>query len=300
MPGYWNTLIENYMATIEIDSNSGFCTGVVKAIKKAEDFLEGNDTLLSLGDIVHNSREVERLEAKGMRTISNEDLASLKDVDVLFRAHGEPPITYELAQQNNIRLIDATCPVVITLQAKIRRAYENYPDAQIVIFGKRGHAEVIGLLGQTNNTALVLEKVADASQLDFSRKIVLFSQTTKALDEYQKLAALIKSSMVNGAQFMFYDTICRQVSNRVPHIKEFARNHDSVLFVSGAKSSNGKALFDTSLAVNSRTYFVTGPEDVTLEMITGVNNIGICGATSTPVWLMEDVKKQAADMLKAL
>lgn len=288
------------MATIEIDTNSGFCTGVVKAIKKAEDFLGENDNLLSLGDIVHNSREVERLEAKGMRTITKEDLNDLKDVDVLFRAHGEPPITYEKAKENNIRLIDATCPVVLTLQAKIRRAYENYPDAQIVIFGKSGHAEVIGLMGQTNNTAIVLEKVADASKLDFSRKIVLFSQTTKALDEYQKLSALIKSSMVDGAQFMFYDTICRQVSNRVPHIKEFARNHDSVLFVSGAKSSNGKALFDTSLAVNARTYFVTGPEDVTLEMITGVNNIGICGATSTPVWLMEDVKKQAAKMLKAL
>lgn len=288
------------MATIEIDTNSGFCTGVVKAIKKAEDFLEGSDTLLSLGDIVHNSREVERLEAKGMRTITTEDLNNLKDVDVLFRAHGEPPITYETAKQNNIRLIDATCPVVLTLQAKIRRAYENYPDAQIVIFGKSGHAEVIGLMGQTHNTAIVLEKVADASKLDFSRKIVLFSQTTKALDEYQKLAALIKSSMVDGAQFMFYDTICRQVSNRVPHIKEFARNHDSVLFVSGSKSSNGKALFDTSLAVNARTYFVTGPDDVTLEMITGVNNIGICGATSTPVWLMEDVKKQVAAMLKAL
>jgi len=288
------------MATIEIDSNSGFCTGVVKAIKKAETFLDENDSLLSLGDIVHNNREVERLEAKGMKTITNADLENLTDVDVLFRAHGEPPITYELAEKNNIRLIDATCPVVITLQAKIRRAYENYPNAQIVIFGKSGHAEVIGLLGQTNNSAIVLEKVADAVQLDFSRNIVLFSQTTKALDEYQRLAALIKSSMVDGATFMFYDTICRQVSNRLPHIKDFARNHDSVLFVSGPKSSNGKVLFEASKGVNPRSFLLTGPDDVTEEMIVGVNNIGICGATSTPVWLMEDVKKQVAKMLKAL
>ena len=288
------------MATIEIDSNSGFCTGVVKAIKKAETFLDENDSLLSLGDIVHNNREVERLEAKGMKTITNADLENLTDVDVLFRAHGEPPITYELAEKNNIRLIDATCPVVITLQAKIRRAYENYPNAQIVIFGKSGHAEVIGLLGQTNNSAIVLEKVADAVQLDFSRNIVLFSQTTKALDEYQRLAALIKSSMVDGATFMFSETICRQVSNRLPHIKDFARNHDSVLFVSGPKSSNGKVLFEASKGVNPRSFLLTGPDDVTEEMIVGVNNIGICGATSTPVWLMEDVKKQVAKMLKAL
>lgn len=288
------------MATIEIDINSGFCTGVVKAIDKAESFLDEHPTLLSLGDIVHNNREVDRLEAKGMQTITNADLENLKDVDVLFRAHGEPPITYELAEKNNIRLIDATCPVVLTLQAKIRRAFENYPDAQIVIFGKSGHAEVIGLMGQTNNTAIVLEKIADASELDFSKSIVLFSQTTKALDEYQRLAALIKSSMVDGAKFMFYDTICRQVSNRLPLIKDFARNHDSVLFVSGPKSSNGKVLFEASKGVNPRSFLLSGPDDVTEEMIVGVNNIGICGATSTPVWLMEDVKKQVAKMLKAL
>jgi 4-hydroxy-3-methylbut-2-enyl diphosphate reductase len=288
------------MAIIEIDTNSGFCTGVVKAIKKAENFLEGHDSLLSLGDIVHNNREVERLEAKGMKTITTEDLANLKDVDVLFRAHGEPPITYEKAKENNIRLIDATCPVVLTLQAKIRRAYESFPDAQIVIFGKRGHAEVVGLLGQTKDSAIVLEKVADAEQLDFGRPIVLFSQTTKALDEYRKLVDFIKESMQEGVLFMNYDTICRQVSNRVPHIKDFAARHECVLFVSGAKSSNGKALFDTSFAVNPRTYFVTGPDDVTLEMIGGVEHIGICGATSTPVWLMEDVKKRASEMLSAV
>lgn len=286
------------MATIEIDTNSGFCTGVVKAIKKAETFLGENKRLFSLGDIVHNNREVERLEVKGMQTIT--DLHDIRDVAVLFRAHGEPPATYELAERNNIRLIDATCPVVLTLQAKIRRAYENYPNAQIVIFGKSGHAEVIGLLGQTNNSAIVLEKVSDAAQLDFGRPIVLFSQTTKALDEYQRLAALIKSSMTDGALFMFHDTICRQVSNRLPHIKDFARNHDSVLFVSGPKSSNGKVLFEAAKGVNPRSFLITGPEDVTVEMIVEVNNIGICGATSTPVWLMNDVKKQVSKMLKAL
>lgn len=286
------------MATIEIDTNSGFCTGVVKAIKKAETFLGENKRLFSLGDIVHNNREVERLEVKGMQTIT--DLHDIHDVAVLFRAHGEPPATYELAERNNIRLIDATCPVVLTLQAKIRRAYENYPNAQIVIFGKSGHAEVIGLLGQTNNSAIVLEKVSDAAQLDFGRPIVLFSQTTKALDEYQRLAALIKSSMTDGALFMFHDTICRQVSNRLPHIKDFARNHDSVLFVSGPKSSNGKVLFEAAKGVNPRSFLITGPEDVTVEMIVEVNNIGICGATSTPVWLMNDVKKQVSKMLKAL
>jgi len=286
------------MATIEIDTNSGFCTGVVKAIKKAETFLGENERLYSLGDIVHNNREVERLEVKGMQTIT--DLHEIRDVAVLFRAHGEPPATYTLAENNNIRLIDATCPVVLTLQAKIRRAYENYPNAQIVIFGKSGHAEVIGLLGQTNNSAIVLEKVSDAAMLDFGRPIVLFSQTTKALDEYQRLAVLIKSSMTDGALFMFHDTICRQVSNRLPHIKDFARNHDSVLFVSGPKSSNGKVLFEAAKGVNPRSFLITGPEDVTVEMIVEVNNIGICGATSTPVWLMNDVKKQVSKMLKAL
>ena len=286
------------MATIEIDTNSGFCTGVVKAIKKAETFLGENERLYSLGDIVHNNREVERLEVKGMQTIT--DLHEIRDVAVLFRAHGEPPATYTLAENNNIRLIDATCPVVLTLQAKIRRAYENYPNAQIVIFGKSGHAEVIGLLGQTNNSAIVLEKVSDAAMLDFGRPIVLFSQTTKALDEYQRLAVLIKSSMTDGALFMFHDTICRQVSNRLPHIKDFARNHDSVLFVSGPKSSNGKVLFEAAKGVNPRSFLITGPEDVTVEMIVEVNNIGICGATSTPVWLINDVKKQVSKMLKAL
>jgi 4-hydroxy-3-methylbut-2-en-1-yl diphosphate reductase len=287
------------MATIEIDAHSGFCLGVVKAIKKAERFLDSHDTLYSLGDIVHNSREVERLESKGMKTITSEDLAGLKNADVLFRAHGEPPSTYELAKKNNIRLIDATCPVVLSLQAKIRKKYEQRtdPSLQIVIFGQKGHAEVVGLLGQTDNTAIVLEKVSDASLLDFTRPIVLLSQTTKSLEEFHDLICLIRDSMRPGVSFEYHDTICRQVANRLPRIKEFALEHDCILFVSGAKSSNGKALFDACRSVNAQTYFVTGPEDVKLEMFLHVDKIGICGATSTPVWLMEEVKKEAERVL---
>lgn len=290
------------MANIEIDKHSGFCMGVVKAIDKAEESLKGGEPLYSLGDIVHNNREVERLEAKGMRTIDRTDLASLQNANVLFRAHGEPPSTYEMAKKYNINLIDATCPVVLNLQSKIRKNYLSKvaPDTQIVIFGKKGHAEVVGLLGQTENTAIVLEKVEEVSKLDFSKPIELFSQTTMALDDFLSLIELIKTSMNPGVPFNYVDTICRQVANRLPFIREFAGKHDVVLFVSGSKSSNGKALFNTSLSVNPKTYFITGPDDVELSMISNVDKIGICGATSTPVWLMEDVKKQAEEMLKGI
>jgi 4-hydroxy-3-methylbut-2-enyl diphosphate reductase len=290
------------MATVEIDTHSGFCLGVVKAIQKAEHFLEANDTLLCLGDIVHNNREVERLESKGMRTIRREELEQLHDVDVLFRAHGEPPSTYELARKNHIRLIDATCPVVLSLQKKIRMAYDGKsdPDTQIVIFGKKGHAEVVGLLGQTNDTAIVLETVAEAGRLDFTKPIILFSQTTKSLDEFQELSRVIQQSMAEGVSFQCHDSICRQVANRLPHIRRFAGKHDCILFVSGAKSSNGKALFEASLEVNPRTYFITGPDDVKPETIRAAETIGICGATSTPSWLMEEVKKQVESLLSSL
>lgn len=290
------------MATIEIDEHSGFCMGVVKAIDKAEESLNGGEPLYSLGDIVHNNREVERLEAKGMKTIDRTDLESLQNANVLFRAHGEPPSTYEMAKKYNINLIDATCPVVLNLQSKIRKNYLSKvsPDTQIVIFGKKGHAEVVGLLGQTENTAIVLEKVEEVYKLDFSKPIELFSQTTMALDDFLSLIELIKTSMEPGVTFNFVDTICRQVANRLPFIREFAGKHDVVLFVSGSKSSNGKALFNTSLSVNPKSYFITGPDDVELSMISNVDKIGICGATSTPVWLMEDVKKQAEEMLKGI
>jgi 4-hydroxy-3-methylbut-2-en-1-yl diphosphate reductase len=288
------------MATIEIDKNSGFCMGVVKAIGKAETFLENEGgTLYSLGDIVHNSREVERLESRGMKTIDNADLEGLKNANVLFRAHGEPPLTYEVARKNNINLIDATCPVVLNLQSKIRHKYENRsdPDTQIVLFGKKGHAEVVGLLGQTDDTAIVLEKESDLEMLDFSKPILLFSQTTMSLDGFQKLVKNIRMSMKPGVLFKYYDTICRQVANRLPLIREFAGRHDIVLFVSGAKSSNGKSLFQACSEVNSKTFFVTGPEDLKLEMIAEAETIGICGATSTPLWLMKDVKNQAEKIL---
>lgn len=289
------------MAIVEIDAHSGFCTGVVKAIGKAEKFLDETKQLYSLGDIVHNNREVDRLESNGMKTIDNHALENLHDVNVLFRAHGEPPSTYELAAKNNINLIDATCPVVLNLQSRIRKVYQSKadPDTQLVIFGKKGHAEVIGLLGQTENTALILEKVSEVNLLDFTKPIELFSQTTMALDDFQTLVSTIKASMAPGVAFHYVDTICRQVANRLPHIREFAGKYEVVLFVSGAKSSNGKALYNASLGVNPRTYFLTGPEDLTLEMIADVTRIGICGATSTPVWLMEDVKKQVEDRLKA-
>jgi len=290
------------MAIIEIDMHSGFCLGVVNAIKKAEKFLDNDETLYSLGDIVHNNREVERLESKGMKTISYEHLNELHNTALLFRAHGEPPSTYEIAKRQGLRLIDATCPVVLSLQAKIRKKYEERKntDTQIVIFGKKGHAEVVGLLGQTDNNAIVLEKISDAGLLDYSKPIVLFSQTTKSLDEFQSLVKLIKNSIKPGVSFEYHDTICRQVANRLPLIRKFAHLHDCVLFVSGAKSSNGKALFEACLSENPNTFFVTGPEVVERSMFEGRDKIGICGATSTPVWLMEDVKKQVEKLLSVL
>lgn len=284
------------MAKIEIDKHSGFCMGVVKAIQSAEKFLNENDgALYSLGDIVHNNKEVERLESRGMQTIDHDFLKSIRNANVLFRAHGEPPSTYEIAKENNINLIDATCPVVLGLQAKIRKKFQTAEakDTQIVIFGKKGHAEVVGLMGQTNQTAIVLDQTTDLSALDFSKPIELYSQTTMPLDAFRSLVEKIRSSMQPGVPFNYHDTVCRQVANRLPLIRAFAAQHEVVLFVSGSKSSNGKALFEACQSVNERTYFLTGPEDLTSDMIQGVETIGICGATSTPLWLMEDVKKQA-------
>lgn len=290
------------MAIVEIDTHSGFCLGVVKAIKKAERFLESsNDALYSLGDIVHNNMEVERLASKGMQTISYEQFDRMHHANVLLRAHGEPPSTYRKAREHDIMLIDATCPVVLSLHAKIRKMYEQCKNTntQIVIFGKNGHAEVVGLLGQTDNKAIVLEKVSDANMLDFSRPIVLFSQTTKALDEFKLLVKTLKESMVPGVPFEYHDTICRQVANRLPHIRYFARQHDCILFVSGAKSSNGKSLFDACKSENARTYFVTGPDDVQFYMFEKAEKIGVCGATSTPDWLMKNVEERIQLMLEA-
>lgn len=282
--------------TTEIDNRSGFCFGVVNAIKKAEEELGKGETLYCLGDIVHNSQEVARLEKLGLRTINHEELAALKNVKVLLRAHGEPPSTYETARQNSITIIDASCPVVLQLQNKIKRAYQKNPDEQIVIYGKNGHAEVNGLVGQTLGTAIVVENVQDLDKIDFSRDICLFSQTTKSVDGFNEIVELIKQRIVQGVKFNYNDTICRQVANRIPDIRQFAHRHDVVLFVSGKKSSNGKALFEECKKVNPQTYFISERNEINSDWLKNAKNIGICGATSTPKWLMENIEQEIKEM----
>lgn len=232
------------MVKVEIDEGSGFCFGVVTAIHKAEEELTGGSPLYCLGDIVHNSREVERLEKMGLKTINHEEFSRLQNAKVLLRAHGEPPETYAIARRNNIEIIDATCPVVLRLQKRIKQEFmeENSDDKQIVIYGKNGHAEVLGLVGQTNGKAIVIEKLEEAQNLDFSKSICLYSQTTKSLDEFRRIVEYIKAHISPGVSFEYYDTICRQVANRIPNIRKFASSHDLVFFVSGKKSSNGKML----------------------------------------------------------
>ena len=280
--------------TIEIDKNSGFCFGVVNAIKKAEQELEESRFLFCLGDIVHNEIEVERLKKKGLSTISHADLSNIYRKKILIRAHGEPPSTYKLAAQQQLNIIDATCPVVLGLQRKIHAVYEenDKKTTQIVIFGKKGHAEVNGLVGQTENTAIVIEKTEDIAQLDFTKNIFLFSQTTQSIENFNELVAIIQKNILPPARFVFNDTICRQVSNRIPHIQEFARKHDIIIFVSGKKSSNGKVLFNECKLVNSRIFFVSEIKEVAAISLENVTSIGICGATSTPMWLMEAVAKE--------
>ena len=281
------------MNKIEIDRQSGCCFGVAKAISKAEEELQKGGTLYCLGDIVHNNIEVERLEKMGMITINHEQFKELKNVRVLLRAHGEPPSTYEIAKQNNIELIDASCPVVLGLQKRIKKKYalsEN-DDAQVVIFGKKGHAEVNGLLGQTEESAIVIESKEEIEKLDFTKDISLFSQTTKSLEGFREVGELIKSRMQNGDKFEFYDTICRQVSNRVPNIQEFAKNHDLIIFIAGEKSSNGKVLFAECKKKNPNSYLIHHPDEIDPSLLKKDISIGICGATSTPMWQMEAVAK---------
>ncbi len=276
---------------VEIDKNSGFCTGVVNAIQKAEKELEKGE-LYCIGDIVHNNLEVERLEAMGLRTIEHEEFGQLSHCRVLFRAHGEPPASYETARANGVEVIDASCPVVLNLQKKIRKAYESVKEngGQIVIYGKRGHAEVIGLVGQTNGEALVVENEDDLRQVDFSRPVILFSQTTKSLEGFRHVIELMRKA--GGGLVTVHDTICRKVANRIPQLKEFARQHDVIIFVSGEKSSNGKQLYAVCREVNPRTYFVHSAADVKPEMTEGVESVGISGATSTPVWIMEEIRRK--------
>ena len=285
------------MVTIEIDNTSGFCFGVVNAIKKAEEELQTVQRLCCLGDIVHNEQEMRRLSDKGLVSIDHTQLRQMHGGKVLFRAHGEPPETYNIARQNDIQIVDASCPVVLALQKKIRTAYTEFPDAQIVIYGKRGHAEVNGLVGQTNGQAIVVEHADEINALDFGRDIILFSQTTQSVAKFNDLVETIRQRMRCGAQFKYFDTICRQVANRIPNIRTFASRFDMVLFVSGAKSSNGKVLFSECVAVNPRSYFISTAADIDPDTLRDVASIGICGATSTPKWLMEAIAEKLDKLL---
>ncbi|WP_289104933.1 4-hydroxy-3-methylbut-2-enyl diphosphate reductase [uncultured Bacteroides sp.] len=281
------------MYNIEIDSESGFCFGVTTAIKKAEEELAKGTPLYCLGDIVHNGQECERLKKLGLITINHEEYAKLKNVKVLLRAHGEPPETYRIAAENNIEIIDATCPVVLRLQKRIKQEYtskEPEKEKQIVIYGKNGHAEVLGLVGQTNGEAIVIEKIEEVDKIDLNKDVRLYSQTTKSLDEFRSIVSYIEQNISKSATFQYFDTICRQVANRMPNIRKFAASHDVILFVCGQKSSNGKILFHECKEINPKTYQVDKPEDIDMEWFRDAKSIGICGATSTPKWLMDKCK----------
>ena len=286
------------MAQVEIDTNSGFCNGVVRAIQAAEQELEKGEQLYCLGDIVHNSNEVERLRAKGLITINHDELRQLRNAKVLLRAHGEPPETYRIAQENNIEIIDATCPVVLQLQRKIKKSYDTRCDNkdQILIYGKVGHAEVNGLVGQTNGEAIVLETSDDLEKVDFSRRITLYSQTTKSVQHFAEMVQTIQERTEQD-KFEWHDTICRQVANRIPNIREFARTHDLVLFVCGKKSSNGKVLYEECRSVNENTHLVSDIEELNPTWLEGKSNIGICGATSTPRWLMTQFQARIEEII---
>lgn len=287
---------------IEIDNGSGFCFGVTTAIKKAEEELAQGETLYCLGDIVHNGMECERLREMGLVTINHDQMRELHSAKVLLRAHGEPPETYELARKNNIEIIDATCPVVLKLQKRIKEQYETSPnlpkgeEAQIVIFGKKGHAEVLGLVGQTHSSAIVIESSDEVTKLDFTRDIYLYSQTTKSLDEFRRIIDYIQTHISPNATFKSFDTICRSVANRMPNISQFATKHDLVLFVCGRKSSNGKVLYNECLRVNPNTHLIEDPQEIEPEWLKGIESVGICGATSTPRWLMEQCRDAIQNM----
>lgn len=278
------------MLTVEIDRESGFCHGVTRAINKAEEELAACRILFCLGDIVHNDQECSRLRRLGLQTITHENFMTLGvGARVLLRAHGEPPSTYEEARERGITLLDATCPVVLNLQCRIRAEYEVGKN-QIVIFGKRGHAEVVGLVGQTEGNAIVIESLEDAAHLDFSRPISLYSQTTMSLDGCREIADYIREHIHKGVSFTFHDTICRQVANRLPNIRDFALRHDVILFVAGSKSSNGSILFSECKAVNLHSHRVESPSQIQSDWFQEASSVGICGATSTPTWLMEQCR----------
>ena len=274
-----------YNLDVTIDTDSGFCFGVVYAIDMAEEILDEYGYLYCLGDIVHNDEEVSRLKLKGLKIISHEDLLNIKNEKVLIRAHGEAPETYRLALDNNITLIDASCPVVLKLQNRIKNTYDL--KEKVLIFGKHGHAEVIGLQGQTNNEALVFQDIAELDNVDLPQKFTLYSQTTKSTDKFYE----IKDELIKrGYDIKANDTICRQVSNRYEDLRKFVIGYDKIVFVSGKKSSNGKVLFEVCKQFNPNTYFISSEQELNFEMFTPGDHIGICGATSTPMWLMERVK----------
>ncbi|MDR0982616.1 MAG: 4-hydroxy-3-methylbut-2-enyl diphosphate reductase [Culturomica sp.] len=285
------------MITIEIDENSGFCFGVVNAINKAEKELE-KGKLYCIGDIVHNTLEVERLQKKGLITIGHEKFGELRNCRVLFRAHGEPPSSYCTAKQRGIDVIDASCPVVLGLQKKIREAYEEIKNSggQVVIYGKKGHSEVVGLVGQTNGEAIVVDNEEDIERIDFTKPVIVFSQTTKNLEHFQSISEKIRRR--GGENVKVYDTICRKVANRIPQLRDFAARHDVILFVSDEKSSNGRQLYVICKEVNERSYFIHGREDLKKEMFDKAKSVGISGATSTPHRIMKDVAQEILNITK--
>ncbi|MFA6334450.1 MAG: 4-hydroxy-3-methylbut-2-enyl diphosphate reductase [Bacteroidales bacterium] len=280
---------------VEVDTKSGFCYGVVQAIKEAESFLENNDCLYSLGSIVHNNTELTRLRERGMMVLTHKDLENLTDSVVFIRAHGEPPSSYEIASKNNLKLIDCTCPVVLKLQERIKKRYAwlKVVNGQLLIFGKRGHAEVNGLVGQVNEDAIIIEKIADIEKVDFTRPISIFSQTTKDPREYKELCdKIIERVSLAGAppgNFKSYNTICGQVSSRHSHLKEFSQKHAVIIFVTGKESSNGRILFESCRSVNPRSYSIESIDEIKKEWFNDGDSVGVCGATSTPMWLLEEV-----------
>lgn len=283
---------------VEIDCHSGFCFGVVTAIRKAEELLDRGEELYCLGDIVHNSNEVERLRRKGLKTINHSDLSSLRNVKVLLRAHGEPPSTYRIARERDIEIIDATCPVVLQLQRRIKRDFEEAAEASplILIYGKEGHAEVNGLVGQTGGEAIVIQDESQLDDIDLTRDIFLYSQTTKSLEGFRDIVEAISKRKKEGA-FHYFDTICRQVSGRMENLRKFAADHEAIVFVCGSKSSNGKVLFEECRKVNPRSQRISSAAELDPTQLTGVESIGICGATSTPSWLMNEVKDHIETLL---
>ena len=281
------------MLNIEIDEHSGFCFGVTTAIKKAEEELQRGERLYCLGDIVHNSIECDRLEKLGLITINHEEFGKLHNAKVLFRAHGEPPATYETAKRNNLEIIDATCPVVLKLQQRIKKKWQETAgtDSQIIIYGQAGHAEVLGLVGQTHGTATVIEKSSQIDGIAKDKNTYIYSQTTKSLEGYKQVVHEIREHINKEKACESFNTVCGQVANRLNGIGEFAKSHELIFFVCGKKSSNGRILFDECKKMNPNSHRIEGPEDLDLSLTKEVQSIGICGATSTPKWLMESCKQ---------